>query len=340
MASSSGTGLEVGPVEDGEIGPGELLLEPAEADLPRHHSRLGRLRPPVARAGELPVVDARTRRAVRLQRLVVTTGVVADHRVGRVQDPLRGAVVPLERHEPGIRVVALEVEDVAYVCPPPGVDRLVVVSHHAEVAAGAGEEACHLELGRVGVLVLVHQQVVPAPPAGVACLGVVPEEAHRQQQEVVEVADAGRPQRLLVARVHVGGEHLVVVVPGALLRRGDHLGTRLLRRHHAALPVRDARQDALRIVALLPVGRRHDAHLLREDPAYGGNLVAGGVDGEVRLDPDRLAMAAEDPGADRVEGGQGDAPGRLRRERTDALPHLVGRPVGEGHPRMRRGETP
>src|SRR5205807_10181997 len=67
--------------------------------------------------------------------------VVGDHRVGRPQDCLRGAVVLLELDDPGVGEVVLEVEDVAYVSTAKAVDRLRVVPHDGEVAVAGQARA-------------------------------------------------------------------------------------------------------------------------------------------------------------------------------------------------------
>ena len=80
----------------------------------------------------------------------------------RVQDQLRGAVVLLELHDGRRRVVALEVEDVAYVGAAPAVDRLVVVTDDAQILVRGGEALDPQILRPVGVLVLVHVEIAPA----------------------------------------------------------------------------------------------------------------------------------------------------------------------------------
>ena len=64
--------------------------------------------------------------------------------------------------------LAREVEDAAHVGAAEAVDRLVRVAHHGEVAAVAGERAQQRDLARVGVLVLVHEDVRVARPELVA----------------------------------------------------------------------------------------------------------------------------------------------------------------------------
>jgi hypothetical protein len=66
--------------------------------------------------------------------------VVGDDRVGGHEDRRRRAVVLLELDDGRLRVVVLELEDVADVGATPRVDRLVVVAHHHEVAVLGGEQ--------------------------------------------------------------------------------------------------------------------------------------------------------------------------------------------------------
>ena len=64
-------------------------------------------------------------------------------------------------------------------------------------------------------------------------------------------------------------------------------------------------------------------------------LVVRVVDDEPTVDPDRLAVAAEQAGADRVEGPGLDLAALLAGQRDDPLAELFRRPVGERH-----GEDP
>ena len=60
-------------------------------------------------------------------------------------------------------------------------------------------------------------------------------------------------------------------------------------------------------------------------------LVVGVVDDEPAADPDRLAVAPEDPGAERVERARLDVATRLADERDDPLAQLAGGAVRERH---------
>jgi hypothetical protein len=190
--------------------------------------------------------------------LVLAGGVVDDHRGSDVEDALGGAVVLLERHHPAVRVVLLEVEDVAEVGAPPAVHRLVGIAHHAEVPVLLGEELHDAVLRAVRVLVFIHEHVRPHGAVPAEGLRHRLEQPHHAEQQVVEVECARGPELLLVEPVerretlltrgaggllHLGGrEHLVLAVTDAVHHRAGgeralvevELPQRLL---HQALPV-------------------------------------------------------------------------------------------------------
>jgi hypothetical protein len=149
-----------------------------------------------------------------------------------------------------------------------------------------------VELDRVGVLVLVHHDVVPAPPYVSPHLVVLLEQTHRQEEQIVEVDGAAGAQHLFVACVGVGREHVVVVCAGAgrgglgdLACRGDRLDA-------SRLPVRDATHDAFQVEAVVV-----DVDLLGR-AAQGPELVAAAVDGEPLRQPELLGVEAENTRAE------------------------------------------
>ena len=93
--------------------------------------------------------------------LRLATEIVGDDPVCRIQDRLRRAVVLLERDHLRLRPVTLKVQNVANICTAPGVDGLIVISNHAEIAVPCGELANPGVLNAVRVLILIHVQVLP-----------------------------------------------------------------------------------------------------------------------------------------------------------------------------------
>ena len=99
-------------------------------------------------------------------------------RVGGGEDRLRRAVVLLELDDLGVGEVVLEVEDVADVGAAEGVDRLLVVADHRQVAVLLGQDLQPAVLRAVRVLVLVHEHVLEVVLVALAHLREELEQVH------------------------------------------------------------------------------------------------------------------------------------------------------------------
>ena len=93
------------------------------------------------------------------QVLAQTLAVVADQRVGRVQDVALAAVVLLQLDHAALGELALEVEHVARGGAAESVDRLIVVADREDRVVAACQQLEPPILQPVGVLELVHQDV-------------------------------------------------------------------------------------------------------------------------------------------------------------------------------------
>ena len=120
------TGLRVGPVEHRHLARRGL----ARVGEPVH--LLGHERGLVVLVVGHVADDGRARALVGPQVLGLAAPVLRDHRVGRGQDVLGGAVVLLEQDDLRVRVVLLELLDVADGGAAEGVDGLVRVADHAQ----------------------------------------------------------------------------------------------------------------------------------------------------------------------------------------------------------------
>ena len=135
-------------------------------------------------------------RAVGAQRLCATSLVVADQPVRGGQDLRCAAVVLLELDHARAEVLAVEVQDQLNVGLPEGVDRLVVVAYHRQIAmavAGCDQQAQQSRLDWVGVLVLVDQDRLPLLLVADQQLLVFTQQSHRAAEQVVEVQRVGPP---------------------------------------------------------------------------------------------------------------------------------------------------
>ncbi len=253
--------------------------------------------------------------------LVAAAAALGEHRVGDVEHRSNRAVVVLQLDDARAREVLLEVEDVAHVGAAPGVDGLVVVADDHHVAVRAADEPRQLELGAVGVLVLVDDDLAEARLPALEDVGTALEEAHHLADEVVEVERLEAAQRGLVARVDEHGQLVVVVdalaVPLRLLP--------LLGGEEGVLGVGDARQDG---------GRRRSSS---RSSSRGGSRGRRRSDRPgrrwrrpCRAGPSARVSRAEHVEAEAVEGGDGELLGDLAVDQgDDALAHLGGGLVGE-----------
>jgi hypothetical protein len=166
----------------------------------------------------------------------------------------------------------------------------------------------------VRVLVLVDEHVAERLLPALARLRELLQDAHRQEEHVVEVDGVRLEQPLLVALVHVR-DRLVV--------EGGNALAILLRADEVVLRVRDlcvdaARHEPLRVaVELLQ-------HLLDQS-----HLVGLVVDREVGAVAEPLRLAAEDAPARGVERQDPDRARGVAEQPLQALAHLGRRPVRE-----------
>ena len=167
----------------------------------------------------------------------------------------------------------------------------------------------------IGVLVLIDQHIAEAMLIGRENVGIVLEQRQIVQQQIPEIDRVHRREALLVEPVEVDRAAIGEV---ADLRRRD-----FVRGEPAVFPALDDRvQYPRRPAPFVDMGGGED--LLHE-----AQLVVGIENREARFEPDRLGMASEDAGGERMEGAEPYALGSLADHRLEALTHLARRLVGE-----------
>ena len=252
---------------------------------------------------------------------VAALGGLGDERVGGGQDGRRGAVVPRERRDVGAGEALLEVEDVAHRGGAEAVDGLRVVPDAGDAGAVGPQQADDVGLQRVGVLVLVDEDVVEAlAHAGAARR--VGEQAAPEEQQVVVVQHL-----LLLLGVGVRGEELRQPFFGRQApreRRVQHLVQRQLR------------VDAARVDVEAGGLLREPRAAAAEAEAGAGDVhevfgVAAVHDREVRRHADVACVDAEQAGGGGVERpapdalrGAAGAVAARREDRLDPAQHLGG----------------
>ena len=201
--------MGVGAVHDRHVGVGDALFGVQARDFGGHP--LGLLLGVVRR-----VADDRLALAERgPQFLGLAALVVADHRVGRIQNGLRRTIVLFEHDGLGVREVLLEVLNVADVGTTERVDGLVGIAHHGDPGGAglagvrrardgllprvhAGQLAHEHVLGVVGVLILVDENVTEALMVVLGDGRVGARQLDRAADQIVEVDGVGQGQAMLV----------------------------------------------------------------------------------------------------------------------------------------------
>ena len=172
--------------------------------------------------------DLRARAGGGPQLLGATVRVAFNDRIRRGENVLRGTVVLFQQDRAGVRVVLLEVRDIADIRTAEGVDGLVGVTHHGQlggrhgIRVGAAVSRClhvgadqfthQLVLGVVGVLVLVHEDVAELAAVVVRDFGELLEQKDGAANQVVKVEGVGGAQTLRVDGVNLRDGLLVRVI--------------------------------------------------------------------------------------------------------------------------------
>ena len=215
-----------------------------------------------------------------------------DQARGGAEDVAGGAVVALQPDDLGAREVALEAQDVVHLGAAPAVDRLVVVADAADVAGAPGPAAAATGTGRRWCPGTRRPGCSgsgggtrPARPGASAkmvrlCSSRSPKsQAFSDAQPLlVEPVERLRPCRWRSSAPSAGG---------------SFSGVQPRFFQWSIRPASELRRPALGVDVL-------GLEQLLEQPL----LVVGVEDGEARLQPHQLGVAAQDLGGDRVEGAE------------------------------------
>src|SRR5699024_8073170 len=91
--------------------------------------------------------------------LVLSAYIVLDHFIGSIQDILGGTIILLQTDDHSIWKNLFKAENISDIGSAEFIDRLVIVSHHAEISVFGSQETDKFELGSVGILVFVHHDI-------------------------------------------------------------------------------------------------------------------------------------------------------------------------------------
>ena len=303
-------GLVVAPVKHCEILEIQAVLQLLVENLGSHPLGFGVF---VAATNDADFV---THGVVAPEGFLEHVGVVGNHRVGAAQDPAGGAVVLLQLDDFQAREVFLQLGQVFRPGAAPGVDGLVIITHYGK-RRPLGHQLFHqLVLAHVGVLVLIHQHVADFPAPLGQHVRVVPEQLHRQQDQVVKIH-------------RVVGFQVFVVVPvddgNALLTLVCRLAVGLGGAAHGVFPGRDGHLHIVQLITGLGAGFAQHQVLQQGLGIFGIEDGKAGVITQVGMFlPDHVQAQV-------VEGRDNQPPGFAPvHNAPDPLFHFPGGLVGKG----------
>lgn len=249
------------------------------------------------------------------QLLAKALGVVGDDAVGSLEDVGGGAVVLLEADGLGPLIVGQEALDVLDLGAAPAVDGLVIVADDHHLAGIPRQHPQPGVLDAVGILELVHQDVLEAIAVVLEDVGLVQPQLVGAQQEFGKIHQPGAITGLLIGLVD-----LLIGTGDGVAIEIDVAGAQPL----VLLAVDVAHHGARGPVLLVEVERL-------EHPANEAVLVIGVEDLEVLRQPCIQMVGPQQAVGDAVEGADPHAAHAIADHLLDPATHLGRRLVGKGH---------
>ena len=121
------------------------------------------------------------------QRLFVSAAIVMDQLIREFNNLSCAAIVVLKPNNLGSRKLLLEPENVLHFSSAPTVNRLIIITHYAQIAMWADKRRDDLELHLVRVLILVDLHMIESILAALQYLWKLIEQLRGQQQQVIEI---------------------------------------------------------------------------------------------------------------------------------------------------------
>ena len=242
--------------------------------------------------------------------------VIPDHFICRVQYILRRAVILLELNDLRIRKDLFKIQDIFDVGPAETINALVVVAYNAEVPVLFRQKAYKTELGRIGILILIHHDVFETLPIDLQDIRMLLKELDGLHDEIVKVHGVVLFEPFRIFFIEVGDKVPIEVSAGhfrVLIGRdqfifcgGDHI------------------QDPLFLEFL-----RVNAVALK-DLLHDRELVIRIIDREITGIAQLLRMSAKDPDTAGMKGHDPDLAGTEPDHIIDTASHLIRGFVREG----------
>ncbi len=281
------TALGVGAIKDGKVAILATILTLDALDVFRYDNRLF-----LITIGWL-VLQLLTLGILAEHILRYLVAIMANEAVGSLNDGLGRAIVLFEFEELGTLQLLLKVQDVVDVGTTETIDTLRVIAHGTHTLLLLAELHHDRHLHVVGILVLIHQDIVETLGILAAYLLILLEKLEGQRQQVIKIHGIGLLASLLVSHKylaylwHLGT--LVLLIDG--LVAGIALGT-----HKIVLSHRNLGVNSSRLIILIA-----QSHLL-DDSLDQRTRVGLIINGKIVVEADVFSLSTEDAGKDAMKG--------------------------------------
>ena len=278
--------LGIGTVENGKITILASILAPDTLHILRHNHRLFLV------AVSRLIQNLLALRILTEHILRNLVAVMLYQTVSRLNDCLGRTVVLFQFEETRTLKLALIVENIIDIGTTEAIDTLRIITHGTNTLLLLTELHDDRHLNVVGILILIHQDIIEAGGIFVANILMFPEELIGKRQQIIEIHGIS-----LLAALHVSHEnltHLRHLCPFVLLI--DNRIALISRcTHQVVLRHRNLGMNGSRLILLII-----QPHLLhyRLDQRARVTFI---IDGKVVVEADMLSLRSQDSGEDAVE---------------------------------------
>ena len=245
-----------------------------------------------------------------------------DQTVSRLNDGLGRTVILLQFEETRALKLALIVENIIDIGTTETIDTLRVITHGTNTLLLLTELHDDRHLNVIGILILIHQNIIEAGGIFVANILMLPEELIGKHQQIIEIHGIG-----LLAALHVSHENLTNLrhLRTLVLLEDSRIALISRSTHQVVLRNRNLGMNGSRLILLII-----QPHLLhyRLDQRARVTFV---INGKVVVEADMLSLRSQYSGEDAVEGTHIEMLGEIiSHQFSDTFLHLPSRLVGKG----------
>src|SRR5690625_117450 len=210
------------------------------------------------------------------ERFVELGCVLFDDGIGRLKDILGGTIVLFQRYLDSIFIVRFKIENIGDIGSPEGVDTLGVVPDHTDIFILLCQQARHLILCVIGILILINQDIAELVLILFKNIGMLCEQLNRFDKKIIKIHGVGLNKPVVVILIHPCGDIIQCTM-------GGHLSV-LIRQNKLILGITNFPVDrfGFDLFGIVPQ--------LFQDQLDGVLRVAGVVDREIGGKPDLFSF--------------------------------------------------